>query len=131
MEEKVRGLLNRVRGAARQAGESAEATARQASRMAGNVLDITRLNVQIYELNTDINTLLKNAGQIVYDAHLGIETNESLLYNILEQLDQKNSQVTELRARIDMLKHLRECPFCSASCTPEDHFCKICGGELR
>ncbi len=130
MEDKVRGILERVRGAAQQAGEAAGATARQASRKAGNMLDVTRLNVQIYELNSDIATLLKSAGQIVYDAHLGVDTDEAMLNNILSQLDEKNGQVMELRARIDGLKNVRECPCCGAPCTPGDRFCKSCGVEL-
>lgn len=131
MDEKVKSLLARVRGAAQQASASAESAARYASRKAGNALDITRLNVQIYELNSDISNLLRSAGQIMYDAHLGVETDEAMLNNILSQLDEKNGQVMELRAQIDELKSQQACPVCGAPCAQTDRFCKSCGSGLN
>ncbi len=130
MDERVSGILNRVRNAAQQATASAEATAREASRRAGAMLDITRLNVQIYELNNETATLLKSAGQIIYNAHLGVDTDEELLGQLLVQLDEKNAQIMELRARIDGLKNTRPCTCCGNLCAPEDSFCKVCGAEL-
>lgn len=131
MNEKVKELLSRVRGTAQQAGAAAESAARYASQKAGNALDITRLNVQIYELNSDISNLLRSAGQIMYDAHLGVETDEVMLNNILSQLDEKNGQIMELRAQIDGLKRQQECPCCGAPCSPADRFCKSCGASLN
>ena len=130
MDDRVRNLLNRVRDSAQQAGQAAAATAQEVSRKAGSMADVTRLNVQIYELQSDVSTLLKDAGQIVYDAHLGVESDEAMLANILARLDEKNAQIMELRARIDGLKNQQTCPCCGSPCAAEDRFCKSCGAIL-
>ncbi len=131
MDEKVKELLDRARAAAQTVGSAAESAARSASRRAGTVVDISKLNLQIRELNGDIATLLRDAGQIIYDAHLGVESNDTMLAQILEQLDLKNAQVMELRARIDAIKSWQRCPCCGGPCGPEDRFCKACGAILQ
>ncbi len=131
MDTKVRELLGRVRSAAQSVSSAAESAARSASRMASTAVDLSKLNLQIRELNGDIATLLRDAGQIIYDAHLGVETNDAMLAQILEQLDVKNAQVMELRARIDAVKSQQRCPACGAACGAEDRFCKVCGEILQ
>lgn len=131
MDDKVKDLLGRVRFAAQSVSSAAESAARSASRRAGDVVDISKLNLQIRELNADIATLLRDAGQIIYDAHLGAENNDAMLAQILEQLDLKNAQVMELRARIDAIKSQQRCPICGATCGAEDRFCKACGATLQ
>lgn len=130
MDDKVRNLLNRVKDTAQQAGQAASNTAQEMGRKAGNVVDVTRLNVKIYELQSDVDTLMKNAGQIVYNAHLGVETDEAMLNSILAELDEKNGQIMDLRAQIDGIKNQKTCPYCGAACSKDDRYCKSCGAEL-
>jgi DNA repair exonuclease SbcCD ATPase subunit len=130
MEDKVRALFTRVRDAAQAMGTAAESTARYAGQKAGSIFDVTKLNMQIYELNNQANGLLRDAGQIIYDVHLGVESNEEQLSSILSQLDETNAQIMELRERIASLKSLRECPVCGAPCGLDDRFCKSCGTSL-
>ena len=59
MDERVRELLDRVRGTALTMGEAAGATARYAAKCAGQTVDIAKLNMKIFDLKTDINTLLR------------------------------------------------------------------------
>jgi rRNA maturation endonuclease Nob1 len=77
-----------------------------------------------------VDILLRDAGQIIYDAHLGAETNDVMLAQILEQLDVKNAQIMELRARIDAIKNQQRCPSCGAPCGTNDRYCKSCGAIL-
>ena len=54
MDERVRELLDRVRGTALTMGEAAGATARYAAKCAGQTVDIAKLNMKIFDLKTDI-----------------------------------------------------------------------------
>jgi rRNA maturation endonuclease Nob1 len=130
VDDKVRDLFGRVRSAAQTVGAAAEGAARSAGRMAGNAVDLSKLNLQVRELNADVATLLRDAGQIIYDAHLGAETDDAMLAQILEQLDLKNAQIMELRVRMDAIKNQQRCPSCGAPCGNDDHFCKSCGAIL-
>lgn len=127
MDERVRELLDRVRGTALTMSEAAGTTARYAAKCAGQTVDIAKLNMKIFDLKTDINTLLRQVGQAVYDTHLGRTADQSDLEDILRQIDEKNNAVNELKDRIAALKHAKECPACGAACGRDDKFCKSCG----
>lgn len=130
MDERVKDLLERVRQTAEVVGEVAGTTARYAGKCAGNLVDLTKLNLQIFDLNSEVSELLKSAGQIVYQAHLGENTDDDALAAILSQLDVKNAQVMELKERVSTLKNVKPCPACGEPCGREDRFCKACGASL-
>lgn len=130
MDERVKELLDRVRGTAVTVGEAAGVTARYAGRCAGQMVDIAKLNMKIFDLRTEIGALLREIGQVVYDAHLGTESDKTSVDGMLEQIDQKNRAIEELKERIAVLKNCRECPGCGGACGKDDKFCKTCGTEL-
>lgn len=110
MDERVRELLDRVRGTALTVSEAAGTTARYAAKCAGQTVDIAKLNMKIFDLKSDINNLLREVGQTVYDTHLGRTADQSALEEKLGQIDQKNRAIDELKDRIAALKHAKECP---------------------
>ena len=130
MDERVKELLDRVRETAVTVGEAAGVTARYAGKCAGQMVDIAKLNMKIFDLKTEISALLREIGQVVYDTHLGVEADKDPIGGMLEQIDQKNRAIEELKERIAVLKNCRECPSCGASCGKEDKFCKSCGAQL-
>lgn len=130
MDERVRELLDRVRGTAVTVSEAAGATARYAGKCAGQMVDVAKLNMKIFDLKTDINELLRKIGNVVYGAHLGSDSDQNTIESMLAELDEKHAAIEELKERIATLKHLRECPSCGAGCGRDDKFCKECGKEL-
>ena len=130
MDERVKELLDRVRDTAVTVGEAAGVTARCAGKYAGQMVDIAKLNMKIFDLKTEINTLLREIGQVVYDTHLGVEADRASIDGMLAQIDEKNRAVDELKERIAVLKNSRQCPGCGAACGRDDKFCKTCGAQL-
>lgn len=130
MDERVKELLDRVRGTALTVGEAAGATARYAGKCAGQMVDVAKLNMKIFDLKTDVNELLRKIGGVVYRTHLGKDSEQSAIDTLLRELDEKHAAIEELRERVGVLKNLRECPACGASCGKEDKFCKECGKAL-
>lgn len=126
MDDRVRELLDRVRETAVTMGEVAGSTARYAAKCAGQTVDIAKPNMKIFDLKTDINDLLRQAGQVVYDTHLG-KPAQADIEALLVQIDQKHTDIGELKARIAALKDCKECPACGASCGRDDLYCKRCG----
>ena len=129
MDERVRELLDRVRDTAVTVGEAAGATARYAAKYAGQTVDIAKLNMKIFDLKTDVNSLLREIGQVVYDTHLGAEDVPDV-DGLLGQIDEKHRAIAELKERAAALKSCKDCPACGASCGKDDKFCKSCGNEL-
>ena len=88
MDDRVRELLERVRSTAVDLGEAAGTTARSAGKYAGQMVDIAKLNMKIFDLKSEIADLLKDVGQVVYDTHHGREAGEGALDALLAQLDE-------------------------------------------
>ena len=130
MDERVWDLIDRVRHTAGKVSGAAETTARSATRRAGNLVDVTKLNLQIFDLNGDVADLLQEAGRMVYGAYQGDAVDVDAMEAVLSELDEKNDQIDELKERVSFLKNSRPCPSCGAPCGKEDRFCKDCGGKL-
>ena len=131
MDERVKQLLERVRDTATTLGEAAGSTARCAGRYAGQMVDVAKLNMRIFDLKTDINGLLREIGQVVYDTHAGKEPDTASMDGLLAQIDEKNAAIAELRDRINLLRSTQTCPHCGETCGRDDKFCKACGAQMQ
>ena len=123
MDDRVKELLERVRGTAVAVGEAAGVTARCAGKCAGQMLDTAKLNMKIFDLKGDI-------GRMVYDAHRGQETDHAAMDGLLAGIDEKSAAIETLRGRVAVLRHSRTCPSCGMVCGQEDKFCRGCGASL-
>ena len=130
MDEGVKELLERVKATAVDLGEAAGTTARSAGKYAGQMVDVAKLNVKIFDLKNDVNDLLREVGQMVYDTHHGKEPSEGGMDELLQQLDEKNAAIDEVKERIAVLRNAKECPSCGNMCGRDDRFCKECGAQL-
>ena len=123
MDEKVKELLERVRGTA---GD----TARAAGRMAGQMVDVAKLNVQLFDLNGEYNDVLRQLGQVMVDTHHGQSEDPEKVAALLERADETAERAAELKARIADLRQSQACPACGAPCGKGDKFCRACGRQL-
>ena len=123
MDEKVKELLERVRGTA---GD----TARAAGRMAGQRVDVAKLNVQLFDLNGEYNDVLRQLGQVMVDTHHGQSEDPEKVAALLERADETAERAAELKARIADLRQSQTCPACGAPCGKGDKFCRACGRQL-
>ena len=130
MEDRVKELLERIRATASVAADAAADTARVAGKRAGQMVDVAKLNVQLFDLNGEFNDTLRQLGQVMYDTHLGQETGEDTVSSLLARADGIAMKIAEVKGRISDLRQTKPCPGCGASCGKEDLFCRRCGGSL-
>lgn len=130
MDDKVKGLLDRIRGTAGAAADTAADTARPAGRKAGQMVDVAKLNVQLFDLNGEYGEVLRQLGQVMYDTHRGQGETEDQVPALLDKADDLNSRIEELKTRIAALRQSKTCPNCGAPCGKEDKFCRRCGTSL-
>ena len=130
MDEKVKDLLDKIRGAADVAADACADTARVAGRKAGQMVDVAKLNVQLFDLTGDFNDTLRQLGQVMYDTHLGREAESGTVTGLLDQADQTAARIAEVKDRIAALRQTQTCPACGVPCGKEDKFCRRCGGAL-
>lgn len=130
MDDKVRALLERIKGTAGIAADAAAGGARAAGRKAGQMVDVAKLNVQLFDLNGEYNDLLRQLGQVMYDTHRGEAPENDVVTKLLAQADEKAARIAELKNRIADLKQAASCPACGEPCGRGDKFCRACGKPL-
>ena len=130
MDDKVKDLLEKIRGAADVAADACADTARVAGRKAGQMVDVAKLNVQLFDLNGEFNDILRQLGQVMYTTHLGREAEGDPVSGLLARADETAAKVAEVKDRIADLRQSQTCPACGAPCGREDKFCRRCGGAL-
>ena len=126
MDEKIQMLLEKAKIYAGKTGQAAETAGRRATELAQS----TRLNLQIFDLNTECEVLYKEIGKLMYDVHQGIEADEDGIQDRLAKLDGLQLKIAGLRDQIGMLKSSVRCPNCGRLCSRTDTFCAGCGGAL-
>ena len=130
MDDKVKALLERVKGTAGYAADAAADGARAAGKRAGQMVDVAKLNVQLFDLNGEYNDVLRQLGQVMYDTHKGEAADNDMVGQLLAQADEKAEKIAALKDRISDLKQAQSCPACGAPCGKGDKFCRSCGAEL-
>ena len=79
MDAKLQSLLGRVKGVADRTGRSVGRAADAAGRKATEMAAATRLNLRIFDINTECDVLFRDIGRMVYELHRGDEvTNEEM-----------------------------------------------------
>ena len=99
MDNRVKDLLDRIRGTAGVAADVAADTARVAGRRAGQMVDVAKLNVQLFDLNGEYNEVLRQLGQVMYDTHRGRAPEGDRVTELLEQADERAERIAELHIR--------------------------------
>ena len=130
MDDKVKNLLERVKGTASYAADVAADGARAAGKRAGQMVDVAKLNVQLFDLNGEYNDLLRQLGKVMYDTHRGEVPENDKVGQLLTQADEKAARIAELKNRIADLKQAASCPACGEPCGRGDKFCRHCGAQL-
>ena len=130
MDDKVKELLDRVRNTAVGAADAVNLTARAAGKKAGQLADVAKLNVQLFDLTGEFNDILRQLGQVMYDTHHGENEDGEKVTSLLEQADSLNEKIAELKERIAALRQSKTSPACGAVCGKDDQFCRVCGGPL-
>lgn len=134
MDKKVNSFLEKARVSAElfanRTGRVATQAASTAGKTASNVVEATRLNLRIFDLNTEIEILYKEIGKMVYAVHSGSTANQDELQIKLELIDEKLDKIAAIREKLSQVKSTVTCPNCGRECGPDDTFCSSCGAQL-
>ena len=130
MDERVKALLDQIKGAASCAAAGAADGALAAGRRAGQMVDVAKLNVQLFDLNGEYDNILRQLGQVMVDTHRGEVPEHDQVGRLLAQADETAEKIAELKGRISDLKKVQSCLSCGAPCGKGDKFCRQCGAPL-
>ena len=120
MDAKVQSFLDKIKVMADKTSQAAGRAADAAGRKATELASATRLNLQIFDLNTECEVLYKEIGRISND-----EMDEKIA-----AVDAKQEKIAALREELAGMRSVVVCPHCGKACSREDSFCSGCGGAL-
>ena len=124
MDKNIKDFLDKVKVTASQAAEAAGKVADAAGKKASELMENTKLNVKIYDLNGEI-------GRSVYLTHTGVEVDTDEIDMKLELIDQKYADIQAIKNELAGKKPCVKCPNCGKDCNKTDIFCSACGFELK
>jgi hypothetical protein len=129
MDENVKELFEKVKEKGAAAVEFANKKANDAGRKAGELWEITRLRMQIYDLNSELKDIFRKMGEIVFAAHQDPDADTGGIDALLTQAAEKSSEINGMRQRVASFKQADACanPDCGRSVEKEDAFCRTCG----
>ena len=130
MNENLYELLETIQRTAVQASDVAADAAYGVSKKAGELLSVAKLNIRVVELKAEVNTALRELGEMLYATHTGDPTDSETLLAKLESIDALKTQIADLNAQIGREQAAAACPTCGAFVKEEDTFCGACGGQL-
>ena len=120
MDMKMQAFLDKVKDMADKTGKVSRHAAGVAGKKANDLALATRINLQIFDLNTECEALYKEIGKLVYDLHRGAEVTN-------EEMDEK---MAALRDKLAEMRSVTACPHCGKPCGKDDAYCSSCGAEL-
>jgi len=130
MNEKLNELMEKVRETATQVGGTASDVAYVAGKKANELLSVAKARVKIAGLNADVNTALREAGELIYATHTGNPTDSEVLLAKLQEIDALKEQIARLEEEIGKEAAPEVCPTCGAEKKEDAAFCGECGGPL-
>ena len=123
-------LINKVKASATVAGEYASKKAAKIGEKTSDAFNAGKLNVKLFDLNTDMDVIYKEIGKIIYTSHAGEDTEAEALEAKLSQADEKMAEITEIKEQIAKLSTSKKCPSCGKECEHDAAFCSKCGGSF-
>lgn len=102
-------------------------TARAAAKKSGNVVEITKLNMNIGAEEDKIRKLYSEMGKLLYDVYSdGGQVPEDLLA-YCGKIDSIYAGIEEMRTKILELRNVKVCPDCGHELELDMAFCYKCG----
>lgn len=130
MDAKVQTFLNKMKVVANRTSQAAGRAADVAGKKATEIAQATKINLQIFDFNTECEILYKEIGKMVYDVHQGFEVPSEDMDARMETLDEKQTKIAALRDELAGMKSIVICSACGKQCSKEDSFCPGCGSAL-
>ena len=131
MDEKVKELLEKAKLTAGMAADTAVKAAGVVTQKSTRLVEKTKQNFKVFDLNNEVELLMREIGRMVYLTHTGAETDEAALEEKLAQIDEKYAQLAALKEEQEAAKTTVICPVCGKSCDKNDLYCRVCGEKLQ
>lgn len=109
---------------------NAKSAAQTVGKVAGQFVDISKLRINLSELNAEIGRRYQELGQFIYEGKKAGEADEAELEEKILSIDDLYAQLASVSAQLASLQNRTTCPACGKQMSTEAVFCSHCGMKL-
>lgn len=127
MNQKLSELMAMVQRTAIQVSDIAVDTVYGAGKKAGAVADAAKVRLQILDRKAEVNTVLREIGEILYATHTGAPSDSEIMLAKLQEIDALKAEIATLEEKLGRKPEPRTCETCGAAVREGAVFCEECG----
>jgi hypothetical protein len=102
-------------------------TARAAAKKSGDIVEVTKLNINISSEEEKIKKTFTDIGKIVYDSYARKEDLADDFKELCKQVELYEKNIEDMKKKILKLKKIKICPECDTELYIEMAYCHKCG----
>lgn len=106
-----------------------KSTAENAGKKAGEVLEVTKIKMQIAQQRTELSRAYEKLGAMVYDMMKNDVQDSSAVDVCIDEIDFILSRITDAESKANELKKVTVCASCGAEMALDACFCSKCGAK--
>lgn len=95
------------------------------------VMELTKLHLQVTQLKSDIDANFQKLGEIVFELNKAGEQNEELVRMCVSEIESQQNELEQLTLQLNEAKNVVKCPQCMAANPKGALFCARCGASLQ
>lgn len=115
----VEDVLNKAKDVADAVGKKTE-----------ELVEIGKMKMEISRLEKEISIIMEGLGRLMYNNREEKADITEQTTACMEQADELNARVAELRNKVAACQHQLRCPQCGSMNTQDSDYCKKCGERL-
>ena len=112
-------ILNKAKAAAGVAGKKTE-----------EMLETSKLKLQVVQINSDIDKIYKRIGELMYSQSRNNISASAEIEDAMNQIDKLYQDATDINAKISEMQKFIKCSNCGAANSMDAIFCSRCGRTL-
>ena len=108
----------------------AKKAANAAGKKTEKLVELSKLKLAAMQVNTDIKALYEKLGGAVYSMQKAHYENPELVDSLVEDIDEKRTELKEIHDKIAVLQKAKECDCCHTKNPKDACYCLKCGSKL-
>ena len=130
MKKKLCEMAAMVHRTAVQVSDIAVDTVYGAGKKAGKLADAAKLRLLIVDRKAEVNTLLREIGELLYATHIGEPSDSDIMLSKLQEIDAVKAEIAALEEQAGIKAEPAVCDTCGAAVREEAAYCEECGEKL-
>lgn len=102
-----------------------------ATKKTGEFVEVSKIKLDCISVNNEVKKLYEKLGSCVYSMVKANYENQDVIDSIIEEIDDCNVHLSELKKKMGDLKKINVCTACGYKNPKENFYCAKCGSRIK